>query len=42
MEEESQVVQEYTRGAAAGSATLGEKLKEQLINKENADKEGDD
>ena len=39
LEEESQAVQEYSRGSSAGSATLGEKLKEQLINKENAEKE---
>jgi len=41
LEEESQAVQEYTRKAATGSATLGEKLKEQLISKENAEKESE-
>lgn len=41
LEEENQAVQEYTRKAATGSATLGEKLKEQLISKENAEKESE-
>ncbi len=41
LEEESQAVQEYTRKPATGSATLGEKLKEQLISKENAEKESE-
>ena len=35
IEEENEAVQEYTRKAGAGTSTLGEKLKEQLINQDN-------
>ena len=37
MEEENEAVQEYTRKAAAGTATLGDKLKEQLESRESED-----